>query len=60
MKHCDTCTCTQPTRENQSKNGVRVIVYRWPDGSTTVDASCQCYGMPMRIHDNPFCKNIGN
>jgi hypothetical protein len=43
--------------EDQSKNGVRVIVTRTKDGSH-VDASCQCFGQPMRAHSNVGCPNL--
>ncbi len=44
-------------KEVQSKNGVRVVVYRDKDGNTIVDASCSCYGMPFRVHDRENCPN---
>lgn len=40
--------------DDQSKNGVRVIVRRWKDG-TTVEADCKCFGSYLRIHSNPMC-----
>lgn len=43
---------------DQSRNGVRVIVNRQINGST-VEASCHCYGHPLRTHSNPRCQNIG-
>jgi hypothetical protein len=47
----------KPTREDQSRNGVRVIVYRNENGST-VDAACQCFGSRRRLHSNPHCPLI--
>lgn len=42
-------------REDQSRNGVRVIVYRrWDDG-TVVEADCHCFGNPKRVHSNLHC-----
>jgi hypothetical protein len=42
--------------EDQSKNGVRVVVRRYPDG-TTVEASCDCFGTDFRTHSNTGCPN---
>ena len=42
---------------DQSKSGVKVIVYRYKDGST-VDCSCQCFGMPFRCHSVINCPNM--
>jgi hypothetical protein len=42
------------TREDQSRNGVRVIVYRTENGSV-VDADCQCFGHPGRLHSTDRC-----
>lgn len=40
------------------RNGVRVKVTRWADGSgTTVEASCQCFGSPFRPHSVVSCPN---
>jgi hypothetical protein len=44
--------------EDQSRNGVRVIVTRHKDG-TTVDASCSCFGIPGRTHSSTSCPRIG-
>lgn len=44
----------QTSREDQSRNGVRVIVYRSDEGSV-VDASCECFGSTMRAHSNVLC-----
>mgnify|MGYP000573622583 CR=1 FL=1 len=42
--------------EDQSKNGVRVHVYRYKDGMGTItDASCQCYGNPGWNHSDSNC-----
>lgn len=43
---------------DQSKNGVRVIVSRWPNGNSTVEADCHCYGSHLRTHSNPRCPLI--
>ncbi len=40
--------------EDQSKNGVRVIVTRFHDG-TVVDASCSCFGSEHRVHSTSSC-----
>lgn len=53
-------TCRQPireapSREDQSRNGVAVTVFRFEGGSTVVDASCQCFGLPFRLHSNEAC-----
>lgn len=58
MKTCRTCrqpVREEPTREDQSRNGVRVIVYRFKNGSTAVDASCQCFGHTFRLHSSENC-----
>ena len=39
---------------DQSKNGVKVIVYQFEDGRT-VEASCGCFGNPKRTHSNIGC-----
>jgi hypothetical protein len=44
----------KPAREDQSRNGVRVIVHRNENGST-VEADCGCFGAPNRLHTNPCC-----
>lgn len=41
--------------EDQSKNGVRVIVTLWNEGGRTVEADCQCFGHPKRVHSHDFC-----
>lgn len=38
----------------QDRNGVKVRVHEHSNG-TTVEATCQCFGSPLRIHSNPFC-----
>ena len=43
------------TVEDQSKNGVRVTVYRFKDGGTSVDADCSCHGMTFRTHSHTHC-----
>lgn len=44
----------RPTREDQSRNGVRVIVWRH-EGGTTVDAACACFGLDGRAHSTEAC-----
>lgn len=44
-----------PVKEDQSRNGVSVIVYRFKNGGTIVDASCQCFGSTRRLHSNANC-----
>lgn len=46
------------TCEDQSANGVRVIVIRFPSGGTTVEADCQCFGLPWRVHSTPSCPRL--
>ena len=42
--------------EDQSKNGVRVHIYRYKDGMGTItDASCQCFGNRGWNHSDPNC-----
>lgn len=41
--------------DDQSRNGVKVIVYRFKNGSTAVDAICQCFGAVERLHSNERC-----
>jgi hypothetical protein len=48
-------TVKQYTVEDQSKNGVRVTVYRFHDGGTTVDADCSCHGTTFRAHSHDRC-----
>ena len=43
-------------KENQSKNGVKVIVYKYDDGSV-VEADCECFGHDQRAHSNMHCPN---
>ena len=50
----------KPTRIDQSKNGVKVIVTRFEDGGTVVEADCQCFGMPGRVHSNSYCPLLKN
>lgn len=45
---------TKMTVENQDRNGVRVRVHRFEDG-TYVDASCQCFGFNGRCHSTTAC-----
>lgn len=57
MKTCRTChqpVREKPVREDQSQNGVRVIVHRFKNG-TVVEASCQCFGTLFRLHSNESC-----
>lgn len=41
-------------REDQSRNGVRVVVWR-DDSGSVVEASCDCFGHPQRSHSNYLC-----
>ena len=41
-------------REDQSRNGVRVIKYTSDEG-TVVEADCQCFGNPRRVHSSSNC-----
>lgn len=45
----------KPVKEDQSRNGVSVIVHRFKNGSTIVDASCSCFGSTWRLHNNAAC-----
>jgi hypothetical protein len=49
------------TTIDQSKNGVTVKVTRWVDKDgvlgTSVEASCQCFGSPTRLHSDARCPN---
>jgi hypothetical protein len=45
---------SEPIKEDQSQNGVRVIVTR-SEGGSVVEADCQCFGMLWRLHSNPYC-----
>ena len=47
----------KPRREDQSSNGVKVIVWHWPSGGTTVDADCNCFGHGP-IHTNGSCPRL--
>ena len=40
--------------EDQSANGVKVLVYRNMDGSY-VDATCACFGILGRVHSTEMC-----
>jgi hypothetical protein len=44
----------KPAFEDQSRNGVKVIVRRNENGSV-VEADCQCFGGKGRLHSNPYC-----
>ena len=53
---CD-CKCGsfKPIKiEDQSRNGVKVLVSYWPDG-TTVEADCNCFGFTNRAHSTEDC-----
>lgn len=57
-KRCRTCRQSlpeRPVKEDQSRNGVTVTVYRYKNGSTVVDATCQCFGATYRLHSNERC-----
>ena len=43
-----------PRKEDQSRNGVRVIVWKYSDGSV-VEVDCQCFGNPKRCHSTLSC-----
>ena len=43
--------------EDQSCNGVKVIVTRYATGGTSVETDCSCFG-GNRVHDNPSCPNL--
>lgn len=58
MKRCLTCRQTIPEKpavKDQSQNGVKVIKYRFKNGGSVVDASCQCFGTRFRLHSNERC-----
>lgn len=38
----------------QDRNGVKVRVHEHPNG-TTVQATCQCFGSPWRLHSTDQC-----
>jgi len=40
----------------QDKNGVKVTVRVYEEG-TTVEADCQCLGLPFRTHSTESCPN---
>ena len=40
---------------NQTRNGVRVSKYMWPDGGSTVTSRCLCFGFDFRSHDDMTC-----
>lgn len=48
----------RPVTEDQSHDGVRVLVHRREHG-TTVEADCLCFGNKGRCHSNPNCPNMG-
>lgn len=55
---CRTChqhVPEKPVIEDQSRNGVKVVKYTFKNGSTVVDASCQCFGAPLRLHSSEKC-----
>jgi hypothetical protein len=45
----------QASFEDQSKNGVRVWVFKDRDGNSVVDADCDCFGTIGRVHSNMQC-----
>lgn len=45
-------------REDQSQNGVKVVKYTVPGEGTVVEADCNCFGIPGRVHSNPNCPMI--
>jgi hypothetical protein len=40
------------------KNGVKVKVAHFEGGGTSVEATCHCFGHPLRTHSNPYCPNL--
>ena len=40
---------------NQDKNGVKVRVHVHKNGTTTVQADCNCFGDYNRLHTNARC-----
>lgn len=47
----------KPVPEMRVLNGVRTVVWRWPSGGTTVEATCSCFGTSFRVHDRMDCPN---
>lgn len=45
----------QASFEDQSKNGVKVFVFRDFDGNSIVEASCDCLGIYGRVHSTDTC-----
>jgi len=46
---------SKPVKIDQSKNGVKVIVTRYPDRGSVVETDCECFGIEGRTHSNQFC-----
>lgn len=46
-----------PIIEDQSRNGVKVLVHRYSYG-TYVEKDCSCMGSNFRVHDNLNCPNL--
>jgi hypothetical protein len=42
------------TVRKQDRNGVKVRVHEHENG-TWVEADCQCFGSPLRLHSNMDC-----
>lgn len=42
------------TKIDQSRNGVKVVVWKGENGST-VECDCSCFGNSLRVHSNPSC-----
>lgn len=60
MVNCPSCRQPVSPRhvtEDQSRNGVRVLVHRVPGQGTTVDADCSCFGSDFRAHSRTDCPN---
>jgi len=51
----DVVKTDKPVKTDQSKNGVKVMVTKFPDGGTIVESDCQCFGIEGRVHSNQFC-----
>jgi len=49
--------------EIQTRNGVKVKVIRTYDAlglvGSVVEADCNCFGLPFRMHSNQTCNNKG-
>jgi len=48
-------TRKDPKAERQDRNGVIVKVWRWSGEGSTVEATCECFGHPLRVHTASDC-----